>query len=141
MSARICGKRLNGTLPELLKSLESHEHLKLDSNVRDLLLVEFYGNLRLYVSFFQPSFKLLRKHREARKLKKTYVKPATPCDRLLAHPDAQNNVTDSLCKQRARLDPIVLLHQIRLAQSALVSLNLPGTVTEVKSGITNSISF
>ena len=63
-------------------------------------------------------------------MKKTYAKPATPCDRLLAHPDVQNNVKDSLRKQRARLDPIVLLHQIRLAQSALASLTLTGTVTE-----------
>ena len=38
-SDRICGKRLKAILPELLKSLESHEHLKLDSNVRELLLV------------------------------------------------------------------------------------------------------
>ncbi len=38
-SDRICGKRLKAIVPELLKSLESHEHLKRDSNVRELLLV------------------------------------------------------------------------------------------------------
>jgi putative heme-binding domain-containing protein len=63
-------------------------------------------------------------------VKKTYAKPAIPCDRLLAHPSVHDNVKDSLRKQRAGLDPIVLLHQIRLAQSALVSLTLPGSVTE-----------
>lgn len=37
-SDRICGKRLKAILPELLKALESHEHLKLDAPVRALLL-------------------------------------------------------------------------------------------------------
>lgn len=37
-SDRICGKRLKAILPELLKALESHQHLKLDAHVRDLLL-------------------------------------------------------------------------------------------------------
>ena len=105
-------------------------HARHSGAVAGQTLANLYGNLRLYVNFFQPSFKLLRKHREAGKVKKTYAKPATPCDRLLAHPDVQNNVKDSLRKQRARLDPIVLLHQIRLAQSALASLTLTGTVTE-----------
>ena len=38
-SDRICGKRLKAVLPELLKSLERHGHLKVDLKVRELLLV------------------------------------------------------------------------------------------------------
>ena len=38
-SDRICGKRLKAILPELLKSLESHGHLNVDPEVRELLLV------------------------------------------------------------------------------------------------------
>jgi hypothetical protein len=37
-SDRICGKRLKAILPELLKSLESHGRLNVDSDVRELLL-------------------------------------------------------------------------------------------------------
>ncbi len=37
-SDRICGKRLKAILPDLLRSLEKHEHLKLDIHVRELLL-------------------------------------------------------------------------------------------------------
>ena len=105
-------------------------HARHSGSVAGQTLANLFGNLRLYVNFFQPSFKLLRKHREAGKVKKTYAKPATPCDRLIAHPNVPDNVKDSLRKQRAELDPVVLLHQIRLAQSALVSLTSPGTVTE-----------
>lgn len=105
-------------------------HARHSGAVAGQTLANLYGNLRLYVNFFQPSFKLLRKHREAGKVKKTYAKPATPCDRLLANPSVHDNVKNSLLKQRAGLDPIVLLHQIRLAQSALVLLTFPRSLSE-----------
>ena len=37
-SDRLCGKRLNVVLPDLLKSLEGHGHLKLDPTVKSLVL-------------------------------------------------------------------------------------------------------
>ena len=48
-------------------------------------LARLYEMVRLYVNYFQPSFKLRSKTREGAKVKKQYHKPATPCDRLLAH--------------------------------------------------------
>jgi hypothetical protein len=75
---------------------------------------------RLYVNFFQPSFKLKSKVRDGAKLTKKYHLPATPYERLLAN----NRVTDE-CKAQLRrvfstLDPVALLNRIREAQRDLI---------------------
>jgi len=46
-------------------------------------LAELYAASRLFVNFFQPSFKLAEKHRDGAKVLKRYHKPATPyqCER------------------------------------------------------------
>jgi hypothetical protein len=85
-------------------------------------LAQLFQAVRLYVNYFQPSFKLRSKVREGAKVKKFYHNPATPCERLLAHA----SVTDA-GKQRLRtecglLDPLALLHRIREGQSALAAL-------------------
>jgi hypothetical protein len=85
-------------------------------------LGRLYGYVRLYVNYLQPSFKLLSKTRDGAKVKKKYHKPATPCDRLLAHPAVTAAVKEALRAEFAPLDPLALLHQIRDGQSALVAL-------------------
>ena len=45
-----------------------------------------YAAARLYVNFFQPSFKLKEKRREGAKVIKRYHAPSTPYERALAHP-------------------------------------------------------
>ena len=45
-----------------------------------------YAAARLYVNFFQPSFKLKEKRREGAKVIKRYHNPSTPYERALAHP-------------------------------------------------------
>jgi hypothetical protein len=45
-----------------------------------------YAAARLYVNFFQPSFKLKEKRREGAKVIKRYHPPSTPYERTLAHP-------------------------------------------------------
>jgi hypothetical protein len=86
-------------------------------------LARLYGMVRLYVNFFQPSFKLRSKTREGAKVKKQYHKPATPCDRLLAHPSVSTGAKAALEAKLATLDPLEILHQIREGQSALVALS------------------
>jgi hypothetical protein len=80
------------------------------------------GAVRLYVNYFQPSFKLKERIREGAKIKKSYYPPATPCDRLLAHEKVEETVKATLRKQRELLDPVELLHRIRQGQSALAAL-------------------
>jgi hypothetical protein len=85
-------------------------------------LAQLFQAVRLYVNYFQPSFKLLSKVREGAKVKKFYDKPATPCERLLAHKAIAEATKESLRTERGRLDPLALLHRIREGQSALAAL-------------------
>lgn len=86
------------------------------------LLARLYGVARLYVNYFQPSFKLKEKTRTGAKVKKTYHPPATPCDRLLAHPKVAEESKAFLCEQRSRLDPVALLHTLRECQASLAQM-------------------
>src|ERR1700747_218722 len=49
-------------------------------------LGRLYQSARLYVNFFQPSFKLASKQREGSLVLRRYHPPLTPCQRLLASP-------------------------------------------------------
>ena len=86
------------------------------------ILARLYGVARLYVNFFQPSFKLLSKSRDGSKVKKLYRAPATPCDRLLGDPRVEAEVKERLVQERADLDPVRLLHTLRECQEALAAL-------------------
>ena len=46
-------------------------------------LARLYGASRLFVNFFQPSFKLAEKHRQGAQVTKRYHPPQTPSERLL----------------------------------------------------------
>jgi len=85
-------------------------------------LARLYRMIRLYVNFFQPSFKLLSKTRDGSKVKKRYHKPATPCERLLAHASVSDAAKEALRAELVPLDPSELLHQIREGQTALAAL-------------------
>ena len=85
-------------------------------------LARLYRMIRLYVNYFQPSFKLLSKTRDGAKIKKRYHKPATPCERLLAHASVSDAAKEALRAEIALLDPAALLHQIREGQAALAAL-------------------
>src|SRR5262249_18285405 len=78
--------------------------------------------VRLFVNYFQPSFKLRSKTRDRAKVKKTYHPPATPCARLLAHPSVLEVAKQRLRSERERLDPLELLHRIREAQATVAAL-------------------
>jgi Integrase core domain len=86
-------------------------------------LARLYRMVRLYVNYFQPSFKLLSKTRDGAKIKKRYHKPATPCERLLAHASVSDAAKEALRAELAPLDPAELLHQIREGQAALAALD------------------
>ncbi len=85
-------------------------------------LAGLFQLVRLFVKYFQPSFKLRSKTREGAKVKKTYHPPATPCARLLAHASVPESVKEKLRSERERLDPLELLQRIREAQAALAAL-------------------
>jgi len=86
------------------------------------VLARLYGAMRLFVNFFQPSFKLAAKARDGAKVTKRYHAPATPCERLMADARTSEEVRRRLETLRATLDPVRLLQQIRAAQQELVGL-------------------
>jgi hypothetical protein len=86
------------------------------------VLAGLYAALRLFVNFFQPSFKLATKARDGAKVTKHYHPPATPCERLMADARTSEEVRRRLETLRATLDPVRLLQQIRAAQQELVGL-------------------
>lgn len=85
-------------------------------------LSRLYQHIRLYVNFFQPSFKLKEKRREGARVKKFYYPPATPCDRLLGDERVSEQAKEKLRERREQLDPVELLHQIREAQADLKNM-------------------
>ena len=91
-------------------------------------LAELYRDVRLFINFFQPSFKLASKEREGSKVRKHYHKPATPYQRLLADPRVAESIRENLKRTYAALDPVRLLWSIRDGQKRLVEIaDKPGT--------------
>ncbi|MGH6803100.1 MAG: integrase catalytic domain-containing protein [Methyloceanibacter sp.] len=89
-------------------------------------LAQLYGASRLYINFFQPSFKLKAKTRDGARVIKTYHAPATPCDRLLASTVVSEKIKSRLREQFERLDPVSLLCDIRVAQRTLSEMTARG---------------
>jgi hypothetical protein len=83
------------------------------------VMARLFAAARLYVNFFQPSFKLKEKRREGAKVIKRYHDPSTPYERALAHPMVTEAVKERLRAQYRTLDPVALLADIRAAQEEL----------------------
>ena len=88
-------------------------HDRYSGQVAGQTMAYLYEALRLYVNFFQPSFKLIDKTRDGATTVKRYSQPTTPCDRLIQHDTTSDGMTAALNEYRAGLDPVLLLHTIR----------------------------
>ena len=85
-------------------------------------LVRLYTASRLFVNFFQPSFKLAEKTRDGARVTKRYHAPETPCARLLSSAAVDEKMKDRLRAVLATLDPLRLLDEIRAVQEHLAGL-------------------
>ncbi len=85
-------------------------------------LSRLYGTVRLFVNFFQPSFKLSEKTRDGSLVRKRYHRPATPCRRLLEDARTSQAVRDAVTELQERLDPVLLLQQMRRGQQEIADL-------------------
>ena len=85
-------------------------------------LARLYTALRLFVNFFQPSFKLAGKARDGAKVTKKYHPPATPYQRLIADARTSEEVRRQVTATHATLDPVQLLQTIRAGQQELVEI-------------------
>lgn len=89
---------------------------------------------RLFVNFFQPSFKLAEKSRDGAKIRKCYHPPATPYQRLVADARVSDAVKRQVKMPHDSLDPARLLSAIRAGQRRLVEIaDAPETVMVRKS--------
>jgi hypothetical protein len=78
--------------------------------------------VRLFVNFFQPSFKLAEKARDGARVRKRYHPAATPVDRLLAETRVSAEIKDRVRAIQATLDPVMLLREMRAAQQHLIEI-------------------
>jgi hypothetical protein len=82
---------------------------------------ELYEVLRLYLNFFQPTFKLQAKTKRvtttgqqaAKPYQRVYDTPATPYRRVLARDDIDQSVKDTLTEQYQGLNPKLLRDRIQ----------------------------
>jgi len=87
------------------------------------ILNELYVYLRLYVNFFQPVRKLIKKERIGSKVIKRYDEAKTPYQRVLASPDIKEEIKMKLENKYAMLNPAELKRKITKLQNRLLKLN------------------
>ena len=103
-------------------------------------LSRLYAASRLFVNFFQPSFKLASKTRVGAKVHKTYHAPETPYARLLVSAAVTDGMKDRLRAVAVQLDPLRLLEEIRSVQHHLAAL-AAGQTTHVPRAEGNLDAF
>ena len=114
---------------------------RLSGSVATQALAELYASSRLYINFFQPSFKLKSKTRDGARVHKIYHAPATPCDRLLAHEHIDALTKARLVVEFKSLDPVRLLQDIRNSQQILSDLAAHGVRAETPSAASGLATF
>src|SRR5215472_4182298 len=86
-------------------------------------LQRLYESARLYVNFFQPSFKLASKEHDGALVRKRFHPPLAPYQRLLASDQVDETVKQHLREQFAALDPVALLKSMRAVQQQLLTFS------------------
>lgn len=104
-------------------------------------MTRLYGASRLFVNFFQPSFKLAAKQRDGAKVSKRYHPPQTPCERLLQAEGTPIAVRSKLSEIAAELDPLKLLEEMRAVQAYLAALADGETLLPATSEPPNLAAF
>jgi len=95
---------------------------RLEGVVAAHALARLYSASRLFVNFFQPSFKLAEKKRVGARISKRYHPPETPCARLLASASIEPAMKERLHAVLVTLDPLKLLDEIRTVQEHIAGL-------------------
>jgi hypothetical protein len=97
----------NGSVIRNLIGYDRYEGLEATRALNDV-----YDCLRLWVNFFQPSMKLVQKHRVGSKVHKKYDQPQTPYQRVQASPDVSERDKLALRQLHLTLDPIQLRQEL-----------------------------
>jgi hypothetical protein len=97
-------------------------HGRLEGIAAAEALTRLYSASRLFVNFFQPSFRLRDKSRVGARVSRKYQAPETPCARLLASVAIDPEAKERLRAVMLTLDPLKLLDEIRTVQHHLAGL-------------------
>jgi hypothetical protein len=88
-------------------------YMRLDTRIQQDMLNDLYRNeLRLYINFFQPSQKLIKKERVGSKIRRVYDTAQTPYQRLVKQKDIPEEVKRKLREQYKMLNPFALKRTI-----------------------------
>jgi len=88
-------------------------YMRLDTKEQLEMLNDLYRNeLRLYINFFQPSQKLVKKERVGSKIKRTYDVAKTPYQRVVENPDVSATLKRKLKAQYKQLNVFALKRTI-----------------------------
>jgi hypothetical protein len=86
------------------------------------LVLGISSSLRLYINFFQPVSKLMRKNRHGAKVYKIYDTAQAPYQRLLNSEVLTEEKKCELADMCGALNPVILLQQIRPSVEQLHTL-------------------
>ena len=87
------------------------------------LLESIYDDLRLYINFFQPSFKLIAKERIGNRTLKRYDTAKTPYQRVLERKDISLEAKAQLMNLYVQLNPAELRRQIDQKIATLLKIS------------------
>jgi hypothetical protein len=83
------------------------------------VMTDLYSVSRLYINFFQPSMKLIKKTRIGAKIIKQYDPAKTPLERLLGSSVISKKQKSALLSEFRELDPLALLAEMARLQAKL----------------------
>lgn len=88
-------------------------YARFDTKEQQEMMNDLYRNeLRLYINFFQPSQKLVKKERIGSRIKRVYDIPTTPYQRVQGSKDIADTVKQQLTEQYKQLNPFHLKREI-----------------------------
>jgi len=88
------------------------------------IMAELYSISRLYINYFQPSMKLVKKTRIGAKVSKQYDTAKTPLERLTCSKTLSKKQTNILLSEFRALDPLRLLAEMNRLQAKLWQVHL-----------------
>lgn len=96
------------------------------------VMQELDATVSLFVNFFLPSQKLVRKTRQGSKVRKHYDRPQTPLQRVLSSPWVSEETKNALRQRALTLNPASLARKINRLRSELMKLATPLAPTVAK---------
>ncbi len=88
-------------------------YARFDTKEQLAMMNDLYRNeLRLYINFFQPSQKLMKKERIGSRIKRVYDTPKTPYQRVMECMEISQDIKQQLTKQYEHLNPFAIKRAI-----------------------------